>query len=128
MSFFEPSPVLLAFIFVQRFVFFEVLGLLAVLRMIAGRGMARVPAAIALIISSAAIFASFAPALNLQSLPLYADIARVQASGGGMILPLIASAIFALSLVLPQRRWRWIDVLHIVGVLAFLGLWLATRV
>ncbi|MBM2322770.1 MULTISPECIES: hypothetical protein [Marivita] len=128
MSFFEPSPVLLAFIFVQRFVFFEVLGLLAVLRMIAGRGMARVPAAIALIISSAAIFASFAPALNLQSLPLYADIARVQASGGGMILPLVASAIFALSLVLPQRRWRWIDVLHIVGVLAFLGLWLATRV
>ena len=128
MSFFEPSPVLLAFIFVQRFVFFEVLGLLALLRMIAGRGMARVPAAIALIISSAAIFASFAPALNLQSLPLYADIARVQASGGGMILPLVASAIFALSLVLPQRRWRWIDVLHIVGVLAFLGLWLATRV
>jgi hypothetical protein len=45
-----------------------------------------------------------------------------------MILPLVASAIFALSLVLPQRRWRWIDVLHIVGVLAFLGLWLATRV
>jgi len=128
MSFFEPSPVLLAFIFVQRFVFFEVLGLLAVLRMIAGRGKARVPAAIALIISSAAIFASFAPALNLQSLPLYADIARVQASGGGMILPLVASAIFALSLVLPQRRWRWIDALHIVGVLAFLGLWLATRV
>jgi hypothetical protein len=128
MSFFEPSPVLVAFIFVQRFVFFEVLGLLALLRMIAGRGMARVPAAIALIISSAAIFASFAPALNLQSLPLYADIARVQASGGGMILPLVASAIFALSLVLPQRRWRWIDVLHIVGVLAFLGLWLATRV
>lgn len=128
MSFFEPSPVLLAFIFVQRFVFFEVLGLLAVLRMIAGRGMARVPAAIALIISSAAIFASFAPALNLQSLPLYADIARVQASGGGMILPLVASAIFALSLVLPQRRWPWIDALHIVGVLAFLGLWLATRV
>lgn len=128
MSFFEPSPVLLAFIFVQRFVFFEVLGLLAVLRMIAGRGMARVPAAIALIISSAAIFASFAPALNLQSLPLYADIARVQASGGGMILPLVASAIFALSLVLLQRRWPWIDALHIVGVLAFLGLWLATRV
>lgn len=128
MSFFEPSPVLVAFIFVQRFVFFEVLGLLALLRMIAGRGMARVPAAIALIISSAAIFASFAPALNLQSLPLYADIARVQASGGGMTLPLVASAIFALSLVLPQRRWRWIDVLHIVGVLAFLGLWLATRV
>lgn len=128
MSFFEPSPVLLAFIFVQRFVFFEVLGSLALIRVIVGRGVARLPAAIALLISSAATFASFAPALNLQSLPLYADIARVQASGGGVILPLVASAIFASSLVLPQRKWRWIDVVHIVGLLAFLGLWLATRV
>jgi hypothetical protein len=27
-----------------------------------------------------------------------------------------------------QRKWQWIDVVHIVGLLAFLGLWLATRV
>ncbi len=128
MSFFEPSPVLLAFIFVQRFVFFEVLGLIALLRLIVGRGIARVPALLTLLISAAAIFATFAPALNLQSLPLYADIARLMASGGGMVLPLAASAVFALSLLLPQRRWRWIDLVHVVGMLAFLGLWVATRV
>ncbi len=128
MSFFEPSPVLLAFIFVQRFVFFEVLGGLALLRLIVGRGIERLPALLTLLVCAAAIFASFAPALNLQTVPGYADIARLQASGGGMVLPLVASGIFATSLVIPQRRWRWIDLVHVAGVLAFLGLWLATRV
>ena len=128
MSFFEPSPVLLAFIFVQRFVFFEVLGVLALLRLIVGRGIARLPAVVALLICAAAIFATFAPALNLQALPLYGEIARLQASGGGMVLPLVASAVFAVSLFLPQRRWRWIDVGHILGLIAFIGLWVATRV
>lgn len=128
MSFFEPSPVLLAFIFVQRFVFFEVLGLMALLRLIVGRGIARIPALFTMLICAVAIFATFAPALNLQSMPLYADVARVMASGGGVVLPLVASAVFALSLLLPQRRWRWIDLVHGVGMLAFLGLWVATRV
>ena len=128
MSFFEPSPVFLAFIFAQRFLFFELLGLLAVLRMIVGRGAARLPALATLLICAAAVFATFAPALNLQTVPGYADIARLQASGGGMVLPLVASGIFATSLVIPQRRWRWIDLVHVAGVLAFLGLWLATRV
>ena len=40
------------------------------------------------------------------SLPFYADIARVQAMGGGMTLPIVASSIFALSLLIPARRWR----------------------
>ncbi|OSQ50744.1 hypothetical protein [Marivita geojedonensis] len=128
MSFFEPSPVLLAFIFAQRFLFFELLGLLAVLRVIVGRGAARLPALATLLICAAAVFATFAPALNLQTLPFYADIARVQAMGGGMTLPIVASSIFALSLLIPARRWRWIDVVHVFGALAFLGLWAATRI
>ncbi|MCI5111038.1 MAG: hypothetical protein MRY75_10845 [Marivita sp.] len=127
MSFFEPSPVLIAFIFVQRFVFFEVLAVLALLRLVVGGGLARLPAGLALLISTAAIFASFAPALNLTSAPLYAEIARAQAAGGGVMLPLFASAVFATSLAMPQRRWRWIDVLHLLGLVAYLGLWFATR-
>lgn len=127
MTFFEPSPILVAFIFAQRFVFFELLGLLALLRLIAGRGMARAVALITLLICGAAIFATFAPALNLQSAPGYGDIARWMAMGGGLTLPLFTSAIFAISLGLPARRWRWIDFVHLVGLLAFLGLWLATR-
>ncbi|MFA8385612.1 MAG: hypothetical protein ACEPO2_08305 [Pelagibaca sp.] len=128
MSFFEPSPVLLAFIFVQRFVFFEVLAVLALLRAGVGLGLARVPALITLLICTAAIAATFAPALNLQDLPVYAPMARLQASGGGMTLPLVASGVFALGLFLPQRRWRWIDWVHVVGVLTFVGLWVATRI
>ncbi len=127
MSFFEPSPVLMAFIFAQRFVFFEVLAVLAMLRLIVGQGLARVPAVVTCGICVAAIFATFAPALNLQTLPVYAPLARLQAMGGGLVLPLAASAVFATSLVMPQRRWRWIDLAHVVGVLAFLGLWVATR-
>ena len=127
MSFFEPSPVLMAFIFAQRFVFFEMLGLMALLRLIVGRGFARIPAFVTLLICAAAVFATFAPAFNLHTLPFYADMARLLASGGGLILPLLTSAVFATSLMMPQRRWRWIDLVHLFGVLAFLGLWVATR-
>lgn len=127
MSLFEPSPVLLAFIFVQRFVYFELLAVLALLRLGVGRSAARIPALIVLVICCAAIFATFAPALNLQSVPVYGDIARLMALGGGLILPLVASGLFATSLLIPKRRWRWIDVVHGIAVLAFLGLWLVTR-
>lgn len=67
MSFFEPSPVLMAFIFAQRFVFFEVLAVLAMLRLIVGQGLARVPAFVTCGLCAAAIFATFAPALNLHT-------------------------------------------------------------
>ncbi|MCL3883407.1 hypothetical protein [Marivita sp. GX14005] len=127
MTFFDPTPVLLAYIFVQRFVFFEVLALLALLRLIGGRGPARVPAALTLALCLAAILTILAPALNLQSLPLYPQIARLLATSGGTVLPLIASALFATSLLFPGRRWRWIDWAHGTLLAVFLGLWIATR-
>ncbi|MFP7672745.1 hypothetical protein ACG74X_05245 [Marivita sp. S0852] len=128
MTFFEPSPVLLAFIFVQRFVFFEVLAVLALLRLAVGQGAARIPALLTLILCLLAIFAAFAPAFNLQTLGAYPPAARLLALGGGMALPLITSGIFATSLLLPSRRWRWIDVLHVIGFITFLGLWAVTQV
>jgi hypothetical protein len=127
MSFFEPSPVLLAFIFVQRFVYFEVLGILALLRLIAGRGWARLPAFLTLALCVAFVFATFAPALNLQGSAVYMAVAPVLAFQGGGVMPLLTSAIFAISFGIRTRRARWIDWLHVMGVLAFLGLWLATR-
>lgn len=127
MTFFEPSPVLIAFIFVQRFVFFEVLALLALLRLIVGRGPSRWPALATFVICCIAIFATFAPALNLQSVALYPDAAQLLAVGGGTVLPLVTSAVFAASFLIPSRRWRWIDQLHLLGVSAFVGLWIATR-
>jgi hypothetical protein len=128
MTFFEPSPVLLAFIFIQRFVFFEVLAVLALLRLIVGQGVARVPAVLTLLLCLAAILTTFAPALNLQGHPLYPVAARGLAMNGGIVLPLVASAVFAISLVLPSRRWRWVDIVHLLGLAAFLGLWFYTKV
>jgi len=125
---FEPSPVLLAFIFVQRFVFFEIMALLAVLRIVVGRGSARIPAFATLLVCGIAVFATFAPALNLQTVAFYPHAARLLAMGGGTILPLITSAVFATSFLFPARRWRWIDILHLLGATAFVGLWVATRI
>lgn len=128
MTLFEPSPVLLAFVFVQRFVFFEVLALLALLRLIVGRGLSRLPALVTLVLCLAAILTAFAPALNLQGQPHYPPAARLLALGGGTVLPVVTSAVFATSLLLSARRWRWIDILHLLGLAAFLGLWAFTRV
>lgn len=128
MTFFEPSPVLLAFIFVQRFLFFEVLAVLALLRLIVGAGLARLPALFVTAICGIAIATTFAPALNMTSVPFYPEAARLLAMGGGTTLPIIASAVFATCLLIPARRWRWIDIVHLFGVLAYLGLWVATRV
>jgi hypothetical protein len=125
---FEPSPILLAFIFVQRFVFFEVLALLALLRFAVGRGSARMPALATLVVYCLAIFATFVPALNLHTVPFYPQAARLLAMGGGTILPIATSAIFATSFLFPNRQWRWIDLLHLLGLIAFIGLWAATRV
>jgi len=127
MSIFDPSPILLAYIFVQRFVFFEVLGLLALLRVIVGRGAARLPAAVTLAICVAVIAASLAPALGLQGHPFYRQMASIMAYQGGGALPLFASALFATSLLLGDRRWRWIDGAHLIGLLAFVLLWIATK-
>ena len=128
MTLFEPSPVLIAFIFVQRFVFFEVLAVLALLRLAVGRGLARLPAILTLGICVAAIFVTFAPALNLQTSALYTQLAQFLAMGGGTTMTVIASLIFAISLFIAERRWRWIDILHLIGLAAFLGLWVYTRI
>lgn len=124
---FEPSPILLSFIFAQRFVFFEVLAFLALLRLIVGRGPARIPALATLAICAGAILTTFAPALNLHTAMFYPDAARLLAMGGGTALPVATSALFATSFLFPMRRWRWIDVLHLLGLAAFVGLWIATR-
>jgi hypothetical protein len=41
---------------------------------------------------------------------------------------LVTSALFATSLALPTRRWRWIDLTHLAALVVFLGLWVATKV
>ena len=128
MSFLEPSPIFLAFIFVQRFVFFEVLACLALIRLVVGAGASRAPALVTILICALAIWTSFAPAFNQQDMSFYAAMRHVMGWGGGIAMPLVASAVFATNLLIPTRRWPWIELAHLTGLLVFVILWIATRV
>ena len=124
---FEPNYTVLTYLFVQKFVYLEVLALLAVLRLIVGRGWARLPAGLALVLALAGIATVLAPMAGLNSGPAYVRAAQTMAMGGGLAALLVPSAVFALGLFSRTRRWVWIDWAHLAGVAAFLGLWLATR-
>ena len=120
---FEPDPVLMALIFVKRFVYLECLLILALLRTVLARGPARGIAALTAALAALFILVTFAPALGLQSQGWYGPLARLLAAGEGLRVPLALSALFLVSGVVRARARRWIDALHILGLLGFLGLW-----
>ena len=119
----EPDPAVLAFLFYRKFVFLQLLAVLAVLRLIAGQGIARWPALVTLLLAAAGVFTTIAPAFGLTTSAFYIRSAQIMAGGGGMAALLVPSAIFLICAILPQARWRWIDAVHIVALLALLGLW-----
>lgn len=127
MTFFEPDPFLLAFIFFKQFVFLEVLVILALLRAVAGRGISRWPALAAFLLAVGGIATVFAPAVGFASGPLYVVAAQAMAEGGGMAALFVPSALFLISSLTPRARWRWLDVAHIILLLVLLGLWWWTK-
>ena len=128
MSFFEPSPVLYAFLFVQSFLYAPVIALLALTRLAVGHGPSRLWALTAAALALGAMFLQFGPALmNLYEgwLPVFAGNATRVA--GGMALPLAPSLALAVSALVRGRRWRGIDWLHGLALLGFVGLFLWIR-
>ncbi len=123
---FEPNPVLLGFIFVKRFVFVEVLLLLALLRMFAGGRRARWTACVTALLGLAALTVIFGPAFGWTGGDLYRNGVVALGHGSGMTALLVLSAVFSLSAVQPDCRWRWLDWTHLLLVLGLLGLWAAT--
>jgi hypothetical protein len=123
MSWFEPAPELLAFIFIKKFIYLELLAVLAALRLILGEGIARYPAAITLVLALAGCFTVFAPLMGWHESAFYAQATRIMAEGGGMAALLVPTTIFAICGVTPRARWRWIDVVHGLMVIGILGLW-----
>ena len=121
-SFFEPDPVVLAFFFVKKFVWLEVLALLAALRVIMARGPARIAGVMALALCLAGIATVFAPALGASG-PIYARAAQSMALGGGMVALLAPSVPLAASAVMRGRRWWGLDALHVVLLAGLLGVW-----
>lgn len=119
----DPDPVVLAFFFIRRFVYLEVLAVLALTRVIVGGGLSRWPAALALALCLGGIFTTFAPALGLTGTELYAWSARAMAGGGGMAVLLLPSVLMAISALLPGARWKWLDMVHAAMLAGLLGLW-----
>ncbi|WP_417721914.1 hypothetical protein [Salipiger sp.] len=127
MNFLEPSPVLLAYLFVQKFVWLELIALLALLRVALARGPSRLAAALALLLSLAGIAIIFAPAFGAMAHPAYASAARLMTLGQGLWALLAPSVFLASSAFLPGMRARWIDFVHIALLWGLVGLWIATR-
>jgi len=123
MTFFEPDPVLVAFLFIKKFLYLEVLVVLALVRVVVGRGLARWPALVAFVLAVGGVATVFAPAAGLNEGPVYVFAAQTMAGGGGMAALLVPSIVFLVSSVLPNARWRLLDVLHGMMLLGLLGLW-----
>ena len=126
---FEPSPVLLAFLVLKSYLYLLGILVLASLRLGAGRGTwVRVLAGLAAGVAITGLAARFGPplaGLYAGSVPMVAD--RVAALGGGMALPLLASAGLALSALPRPARWRGIDIAHAVLFAALAILWAVAR-
>lgn len=122
-SFLQPDPVLLGFIFLKKFVYLELLAVLAALRVLLGGGLARWPAAATLVLALAGVATILAPMAGLNHGAVYASAARAMSGSGGLTALLVPSALFVISALLPGVRARWIDIVHSVMLTGLLGLW-----
>ncbi|MBV7392859.1 hypothetical protein [Mameliella sediminis] len=122
-GFFQPDPIVLFFLFAKKFLYLEILAVLAAIRLILGRGLSRWPALACFVLCMGGIVTVFAPAAGLNQGALYASAARTMASNGGITVLLVPSALFLISSISPGARWRWIDVAHGLLLIGLLGLW-----
>ncbi|KUF11392.1 hypothetical protein [Pseudoponticoccus marisrubri] len=119
----EPDPVVLGFFFFKKFVYLEVLAVLAALRLAVGQGIARWPALVALLMALGGVATVLAPAAGLNEGPLYVSAARFMGQSGGMAALLVPSAVFLISTITPRARWRWLDILHLLMLAGLLLAW-----
>ncbi|MFP4328015.1 MAG: hypothetical protein ACLFQL_08400 [Paracoccaceae bacterium] len=120
-SLLQPDPVLLAFIGFRQTFYLEGLALIALLRALAGRGPCRALALAALAVAALAVAVKLAALL--PGAPLAALAGTVRGAGGGMAVPLLASGLLLVAGLVPGRRWRWLDALHLLWLSALLLLW-----
>jgi hypothetical protein len=120
-SFLQPDPVLLAFIGFRQTLYLEGLVILALVRALAGRGPCRALALAALAVAGLAVAVKLVALL--PGAPLAGLAGLVRGAGGGMALPLLGSGLLLVSGLLPGRRWRWLDALHLLWFSALLLLW-----
>lgn len=125
----EINPALFVYIFVQTFLFVPFVASLSVVRMISASGPSRIAALCAMALALAALFLQFGPVfLGLYDGPLPVFAGEATRALDGLALPLAPSLALLVSGMVRGWRFRWIDVLHVAGLVGFLGLYVVTKV
>ena len=125
--FFEPSMNVLLFLMVKKFVYLEVLLILAGIKAALRTGAARYLSFITIGICTAGIAAHFVvPYFQIYQQP-WAGIAQfLIRTWDGMFTPLLASFVFLNTMTQQNGRVMVIDGVHMVLILGLLGLWVST--
>lgn len=124
MTFFEPNPALLLFFAIKQVWWMPFIAVLSLIRVFAARGAARWLALVALLIAGAGIAVQIVPGLTgLYDHPALVLGSQWRNAWGGMISIACASLPLLYSSYAPGRRWPWIDVVHILSLIALVGLW-----
>ena len=126
-SFFEPSMNVLLFLMVKKFIYLEVLLILAGIKATLRTGAARYLSFITIGICAAGIGAHFVvPYFQIYQQP-WAGIAQfLIRTWDGMFTPLLTSFVFLNTMTQQNGRLMVIDGVHILLILGLLGLWVST--
>ena len=126
-SFFEPSPNVLLFMMVKKFVYLEALLLLAGTKAALRIGASRYLSFITIGICAAGIAAHFViPYFQIYQQP-WASIAQfLIRTWDGMFTPFLASFVFLNTMMQKHGRVMVIDGVHMVLILGLSGLWVST--
>ena len=126
-SFFEPSMNVLLFLMVKKFVYLEVLLILAGIKATLRTGAARYLSFVVIGICAAGIAAHFVvPYFQIYQQP-WAGIAQfLIRTWDGMFTPLLASFVFLNTMTQKHGRLMVIDAVHMVLIVGLLGLWVST--
>lgn len=126
-SFFEPSMNVLLFLMVKKFVYLEVLVILAGGKAALRTSTARYFSVFTIGICIAGIAAHFVvPYFQIYQQP-WAGIAQfLIRTWDGMFTPLLASFVFLNTMTQKHGRVMVIDGIHVVLIIGLLGLWVST--
>lgn len=128
-AFFTPPPEVLAFLFLKKFIYLEVLLFLSVVRWFGIGQNGKRLAELAIVICVIGVFAQFGPSLlNIYTgpLPILAGAVTGWLSGAGV--PLVGSAVFFWSGRRGMAPIRVLDVLNFGLALSLLTLWIWTSI
>ena len=126
-SFFEPSMNVLLFLMVKKFVYLEVLLILAGIKAALRTGAARYLSFVVIGICAAGIAAHFVvPYFQIYQQPWSGIAQFLIRTWDGMFAPLLTSFVFLNTMTQQNGRAMVIDGVHILLILGLLGLWVST--